>query len=58
MKSIFIIEDDYNYRSMLLIALEDEGYKVTTAENGQIAIDILKVLTPDIILSGCTKLNC
>ncbi len=36
---------------MLCGALEDEGYKVSTAENGLIAIDVLKTLTPDLIIT-------
>lgn len=40
-KSILVIDDDDGIREALKAALEYEGYEVTTAENGQIALDLL-----------------
>lgn len=50
MKTILIIEDNQKYRSLLEGALEEEEYKVLTAENGQIALDIVKKSSIDLII--------
>lgn len=38
---ILIIEDDASIRDVLAITLRWEGYEVLTAENGQVALDLL-----------------
>ena len=40
-KSVLVVEDDQSIRDLLKIALELDGYEVSTAENGQIALDLL-----------------
>ena len=39
--TIMIVDDDDGIREALKAALEYEGYKVCTAENGQVALDLL-----------------
>ena len=51
MNTILIIEDDESYRSLLLYTLESEGYKVFVAAGGIQAKDILKEITPDIVIT-------
>ncbi len=41
MKSVLIVEDDFEIRSTLCDVLNSEGYDVLGAENGQIALDLL-----------------
>jgi CheY-like chemotaxis protein len=41
-KNILVIDDDYGIREALKAALEYEGYSVYTAENGQIALDLIQ----------------
>ena len=51
-KKIFVVEDDEDIRDLLIELLGAECYEVTTAENGQIALDHLCSTTvlPDLIL--------
>lgn len=42
MSNILVIDDDDGIREALKAALEYEGYVVSTAENGQIALDLLQ----------------
>lgn len=41
-KEILIVDDDFSIREMLSQMLEDEGYQVSTAENGRVALDSLR----------------
>lgn len=41
MNNILVIDDDDGIREALKAALEYEGYVVSTAENGQIALDLI-----------------
>lgn len=50
MPKIAIIEDDPAISQMYRIKFESEGYKVETAENGQLGIDLCLAFQPDIIL--------
>lgn len=49
-KEILIVEDDPNIQDVLMLALEFEGYKVVSANNGREALDILPQLNPGLIL--------
>jgi two-component system chemotaxis response regulator CheY len=50
-ESILVIEDDDSIRSMILYALESEGYTVLGAANGRVGLDILHTNTkPCLIL--------
>ena len=40
--SVLLVDDDRDIREALCEVLEMEGYKVATAENGQVAINYLK----------------
>jgi two-component system, cell cycle sensor histidine kinase and response regulator CckA len=48
---ILVVEDDRSIRSALQAILEDEGYGVTTAENGRQALEnLLTSVAPDLIV--------
>jgi len=49
-KQLLLIDDDPNLILLVQDYLEFRGYEVTTAENGQKAIDILQQQTPDMII--------
>lgn len=52
---IVVIEDDENIREMLQLIMENEGYEVQTASNGEEAFQLLKLLaTPCLILTDLT----
>lgn len=48
--SILLAEDDKFFQSFYARKLEESGMKVTLAEDGEVAVEKLKTLRPDIIL--------
>jgi CheY-like chemotaxis protein len=49
-RRILVIDDDANIRDMVALLLEDEGYQVSTASDGQEALALLAQTPPDLIL--------
>jgi CheY-like chemotaxis protein len=49
-KHLLLVEDDRDLRELMSILLEDAGYAVTTASNGQEALAALRQAFPDLIL--------
>jgi CheY-like chemotaxis protein len=47
---VLVIDDDVTARRGMRLALEPAGWKVTEAENGQIALDRLAAARPDAII--------
>jgi two-component system chemotaxis response regulator CheY len=47
---ILIVDDDESIRQIVRICLTDEGYEVYEAANGQVALNTLRKLTPNLIL--------
>lgn len=47
---IAIVEDDAAISQMYRIKFENEGYKVETAENGKLGLQLAEDMKPDIIL--------
>ena len=45
-----IIEDDPAISQMYRMKFESEGYKVETAENGKIGLDMIEKMQPDMVL--------
>ncbi len=55
-RSIMVVDDDYDLRSVIAMALEMEGYNIIEAENGKAALKILRGMrTED--LPGCILLD-
>lgn len=50
-KTILIVEDNPQFRRTLVAYLEDCGYYVVQAGDGEQALSILKVVEPDIVLT-------
>ncbi len=48
--TILVVEDDVDIRECYQSLLEREGYRVTTAQNGQEALDVLSREHPALIL--------
>ena len=51
METILIVDDEKNYLLILSAVLEEEGYEVLTASNGQDALEIQKTADLDLILT-------
>ncbi|MEO9484303.1 MAG: response regulator transcription factor [Ekhidna sp.] len=49
-KHILVVDDEPNMRRGLKDNLEFEGYSVSEAQDGQDALEILKTVTPDLII--------
>jgi CheY-like chemotaxis protein len=49
-KTILIVEDDPDCRDILSDLLYSHGYEVACAENGRLALDYLRLVTPSLIL--------
>jgi CheY-like chemotaxis protein len=50
MKKVLVVEDDYTLRTVYHEILANNGYAVTTAENGYEGLELLKQVRPDVIL--------
>jgi two-component system chemotaxis response regulator CheY len=50
MKTILIVDDDADLRTMMRRVLEGEGYRVREAEDGFVGIDLIDELEPDLVL--------
>lgn len=50
-KKILIVDDDHDIRLFLEFSLKKAGYEVLQAPNGAKALDILKDVSPDLIVT-------
>lgn len=48
--TILVVDDDPNFRSIMADVLGAEGCRVAQAGNGREALEILRSLTPDLVL--------
>jgi two-component system, chemotaxis family, chemotaxis protein CheY len=49
-KRVLVVDDDPDIRELLFTALEDEGFEVVPAGNGQEALAIIRTFRPDVIV--------
>lgn len=49
-KTVFVVDDEPDIRDSVKTLLEQEGYEVETAENGQQFLSKLKKTVPDLVL--------
>jgi hypothetical protein len=49
-RPVLVVDDDPGVRTLLRRMLEPEGYTVVEAENGRVALDRLRELTPSVVL--------
>ncbi len=47
---ILVVDDDPSIRQMLSLGLKQEGYEVQTAEDGEIALQLIPIFEPHIII--------
>jgi signal transduction histidine kinase len=50
-ESILLVDDEEGIRKVLSISLEDSGYRVSTAQNGEEALRIFRQIQPQIVLT-------
>jgi len=50
LETILVVDDEANIRTILRYLLQQEGFEVVTANDGQEALDILEELTPDLVI--------
>lgn len=50
-KKIIVVDDEQNNRIALFESLSRRGYNVSVAENGAIALDIIKRNSPDLVIT-------
>ncbi len=48
--SVLVVDDGAENRELIKVVLEDVGIKITTAENGQVALDKLEEMEFDVVL--------
>lgn len=49
-KRVLVVDDDASIRELLSSALEDDGYEVLPATNGQDALSVVERWRPDVIV--------
>ena len=49
-KKILVVDDDESLLELVKAVLEEDGYSVETANNGEEALEKLKTIKPDLIL--------
>lgn len=54
MTRILVVDDDSGIRQVIAYALEDEGYQVDQAMDGQVALQVIAQRHPDVILLDMT----
>jgi CheY-like chemotaxis protein len=51
MKTILVVDDDYDLLSVITAFLESEGFLVVGANNGKAGLNLLKSRRPDLVLT-------
>lgn len=57
MKTILVVDDDPDMRKLATIILTKEGYAIIEAEDGSLALDLVKEKKPDLIISDVMMEN-
>ncbi|MCC8392744.1 response regulator [Paraburkholderia sp. MMS20-SJTR3] len=53
MKTILVVDDEFDILTVWRLLLERHGYTVLTASNGAVALELVRTSRPDIIVSDC-----
>ncbi len=56
-KTVLVIDDDFFLQSMLNLALKDAGYNVVMAEDGEVGLDKIVHVNPDMVISDIMMPN-
>lgn len=51
MKKILVVDDEFDILTTWRLVLEMEGYEVTTASNGRVALDAANIHAPDLVIT-------
>jgi len=51
MKKILVVDDEFDILTTWRLVLEMEGYEVTTASNGRIALEAAAMRAPDLVIT-------
>jgi len=49
-KTILVVDDEQGARQVLRLVLENKGYRILEAENGQVALDVFETDRPDLVV--------
>jgi len=49
-KKVLIADDEVDVHEFVRTALEDEGYEILTAQDGQTALEVVRAQAPDVII--------
>jgi DNA-binding response OmpR family regulator len=50
MTRVLVVDDEPNIRQVLVYVLEDEGYRVEEAQDGEAALELIRRQHPDVII--------
>ena len=53
MKTIMVVDDEFDLLTVWRLLLEQVGYAVVTAPNGAAALELIRHARPDLILCDC-----
>jgi CheY-like chemotaxis protein len=53
MKTILVVDDEFDILTVWRLLLERHGYTVLTAPNGSVALELIRTNRPTIIVSDC-----
>jgi CheY-like chemotaxis protein len=53
MKTILVVDDEFDILTVWRLLLERHGYTVMTASNGAAALEKIRSMRPDVIVSDC-----
>lgn len=53
MKTIMVVDDEFDLLTVWSLLLEQVGYAVVTAPDGAVALGLIRKARPDLILSDC-----
>ncbi|MFM0737961.1 response regulator [Paraburkholderia xenovorans] len=53
MKTILVVDDEFDILTVWRLLLERHGYAVLTASNGAVALEQIRNARPDIVVSDC-----
>lgn len=53
MKTILLVDDEFDLLTVWRMLLERLGYAVVTAQNGAVALQLVRQSKPDLILTDC-----
>ncbi len=49
---ILIVEDEYDIRALLVAYLEERGYRLATANDEDVGLDVLRATRPDLLIAN------